>query len=42
MYSRISFTYLYFVSVDFVSDVTSSGARVRSLNMWRVARYEVQ
>jgi len=40
-YSRISFTYLFFAYVEFVNDVTSSGTRVRSLNKWRVARFEV-
>ena len=41
-YSRISFTYLFFASVDFVNDVTSSGPRVRSLNKWWVTRFEVR
>jgi len=40
-YSRISFTYLFFASVDFVNEVTSSGMRVWSLSKWRVARFEV-
>lgn len=41
-YLRASFTYLFFASVDFVNDVNSSGPKVRSLNKWRDARFEVQ
>ena len=38
-----NFTYLFiFASVDFMNDVTPSGPRVRSLNKWRVARFEIQ